>query len=168
MLACRLAIARMLQMYKTADQAVIMPKNETFVFLPNGKLLVKYMPHRRIGLPSLDDADAVPYENPVRFVPSSGVDEPGVHGYDVNLSYRELESDAIPDDLREYAAVDPDAVLRELYAAIGKPENREHRDVYRARIRALLRIIKLRKKRMQESQESNVDNGSNALLAETK
>lgn len=140
-------------LYKTADRAELMPKKETFVFLPNGKVLIKRMPNRHVGLPSLEDSEAVPYEPPIRYVPIEGTDMPGIHGYEITLTYRDLDSDHIPDALSEYTPEDPEAVLDELYAAIGKPENRDVRDVYRSRIRALLRLLKLRRKAM-ESRES--------------
>lgn len=140
------------RLYKLADTAVIKPKIETFVFTPDGRLYVKReKDYRRLSLPSIA-AQRVPYEDGVRFVPSTGVDEPGVHGYDIVFHYADTD-EPFARDLEGYETVTPEEALRELYAAVGKSENRMYRDIYRARIRALLRLLKKRRKAISEASE---------------
>jgi len=127
------------EIIKEADVASLLPKNEVLMFSPEGKLAVKRTAHRRFELPSgIEGARAVPYENPVSIIPETGVPDPGVHGYRIGLQHAE---GAAPEGFEE---VDPQHALNELYAAMGKPENKLYQNLDRARARAILRLVKKR------------------------
>jgi len=127
------------EIVKEADAATLLPKNEVLMFTPEGKLAIKRGAHRRFELPSgIEGAKAVPYENPVSIIPEHGVPDTGVHGYRIGLQHTE---GAAPEGFEE---VDPQHALNELYAAMGKPENRLYQNLDRARARAILRLIKKR------------------------
>jgi len=135
------------EIIKEADSATLLPKNEVLMFSPEGKLAIKRGDHRRFELPSgIEGARAVPYENPVSIIPEQGVPDPGVHGYRIGLQHAE---GAAPEGFEE---VDPQHALNELYAAMGKPENKLYQNLDRARARAILRLVKKRQQNVQTPQ----------------
>jgi 8-oxo-dGTP pyrophosphatase MutT (NUDIX family) len=129
---------RTLGQQKVADVAQLLPRKEVLYFTPTGKLAVRPSTGRRIDLPTDIEGKPVPYEQPVTVLPEGGVPEKGVHGYQVSLQSAEGD---LPEGFEE---VDPQEALKNLYAAMGKPENRQYQALDRARARALLRIIKKR------------------------
>jgi 8-oxo-dGTP pyrophosphatase MutT (NUDIX family)/uncharacterized membrane protein len=123
---------------KAADAAQFLPRKEVLVFTPDGRLAVRRGTNRRFELPSDIEGKPVPYEQPVQLLPEGGIPEKGVHGYQVALQSAE-------GDLPEgFEGVDPQEALKDLYAALGKPENRAYQSLDRARARALLRLVKKR------------------------
>lgn len=123
---------------KTADIAQFLPRKEVFVFTPSGKLAIRRSQNRRFELPSDVEGKPVPYELPVQLIPEGGVPEPGMHGYNIALHSADSE---LPEGFEE---ADPQDVLKDLYAALGKPENRPYQSLDRARARSLLRLLKKR------------------------
>ncbi len=135
------------EIVKEADAATLLPKNEVIMFSPTGKLAIKRSEHRRFELPSgIEGAKAVPYESPISIIPEQGVPDPGVHGYRVGLQHAE---GAAPEGFEE---VEPQHALNELYAAMGKPENKLYQNLDRARARAILRLVKKRQQNVQTPQ----------------
>lgn len=123
---------------KLADAAQFLPRKEVLMFTPAGKLAIRRGVGRRFDLPSDIESKPVPYEQPVQLFPEGGVPEKGVHGYQVALHSAE---GTLPEGFEE---VDPQDALKDLYAALGKPENRSFQSLDRARARALLRLVKKR------------------------
>jgi ADP-ribose pyrophosphatase YjhB (NUDIX family) len=128
------------ELVKEADVATFIPKKETLAFTPNGKLLIKALGDRRIELPGeVEGATPVPYEQAVKFVPDQGIPEPGAHGYEYHLQQADVPA------MEGYEEMDPDEVLKNLYASLGKPQNKQYQALDRSRARAILRILKKRK-----------------------
>lgn len=125
-------------MEKQADEATFLPRKEVFVFNPAGKLAIRRTTNRRFDLPSDVMGTPVPYEQPVQILPEGGVPEPGVHGYSVSLHSADAET---PEG---YEQADPQDILKDLYASLGKPENRAFQALDRTRARSLLRLLKKR------------------------
>lgn len=134
----RMQALEKLDLKKTADAAQFLPRKEVLVFTPDGKIAVRRGTNRRFDLPSDVEGKPVPYEQPVQLLPEGGVPEKGVHGYQVALHSAE---GALPEG---FEGVDPQDVLKDLYAALGKPINRQFQSLDRARARALLRLVKRR------------------------
>lgn len=134
------------EIVKEADAATLLPKNEVILFTPEGKLAIKRNEHRRFELPSgIEGAKAVPYEQPVSIIPEQGVPDTGVHGYRIGLQHAEGKA---PEGFEE---VEPQHALNELYAAMGKPENKLYQNLDRARARAILRLVKKRQQNVQST-----------------
>lgn len=141
--AARLQVLEKLRREKVADVAQFLPRKEVLMLTPDGKLAVRRGTNRRFDLPSDVEGKPVPYEQPVHLIPDGGVPEKGVHGYQVALQSAE-------GDLPEgFEGVDPQDALKDLYAALGKPENRPYQSLDRARARALLRLVKKRTPQLQ-------------------
>lgn len=126
---------------KVADVPVVMPKTEFMMFSRNGKLFVKPRGNRRFEFPTEGTGKHIPYTVPTRFLPSTGVPEPGVHGYE--YSFKANDVDQGPEGFVEE---DPEQVLKTMYGGMGLSENREYQPLDRARVNAILRAFKARKK----------------------
>jgi 8-oxo-dGTP pyrophosphatase MutT (NUDIX family) len=126
---------------KTADTAQTLRKQDVIAFTPEGKLVIRRGPNRRVEfLPELPGARPVPYEDPIRYVPAEGVPEQGVHGYDISLQTGETPN--VPEG---YEAVDPHEALKSMYGSMGLSANKPYRNWDRTRVRAILRLLKKRK-----------------------
>jgi 8-oxo-dGTP pyrophosphatase MutT (NUDIX family) len=137
--AARVKVLKHLQgQEKTADSAQFLPRKEVLMFTPDGKIAVRRGTNRRFELPSDIEGKPVPYEQPVQLLPEGGVPEKGVHGYQVALQSAEGE---LPEG---FEGVDPQEALKDLYAALGQPINRQFQSLDRSRARALLRLVKKR------------------------
>ena len=124
---------------KKADAVQLLPKQEAIAFTPSGNLVARKTKNRRLELPAgLPGMTAVPYENPVSYVPEEGVPEPGYHGHSVSL----VTGESPP--IEGFDEMSPDAALKELYASLGHPKNRQLQNVDRARARAIIRLMKTR------------------------
>ena len=126
---------------KVADVPVVLPKTEYMLFSKNGKMFVKPKGNRRFDFPTEGQGKHIPYTVPTRFLPSTGVPEPGVHGYE--YSFKANDVDQGPEGFIEE---DPDQVLKTMYGGMGLSENREYQPLDRARVNAILRAFKARKK----------------------
>lgn len=124
---------------KAADAASFLRRRQRLMITPDGKLVVRRLPGRRFALPEGAGGVDAPYEKTVRYIPTGGVPEEGFHGYEYALGLD--EADEVPEG---FEGLDPNDVLRDLYASMGKPENREWRDIDRQRARVLLRLLKRR------------------------
>lgn len=125
---------------KTADAANIRPMRQYVLFTPDGKVVMRRIENRRFTLPVAGKGRPAPYEPKIRFIPSTGVPEEGVHGYEVELGIG--DADEIPEG---FEAVDPEEALKEMYASMGLAENRQYRELDRARARTILRAMKKRR-----------------------
>ena len=130
---------------KQADAPVTIPRNEFLMMTPDGQLVVKPTGRRRYEFPHEGQGTRIPYTTPTRFLPPEGVPEPGVHGYQYN--FMTGPAGPIP---QGYEARDPQAVLKDLYGAMGLAENRDYQPIDRARAQAILRVIRAQKKRNPE------------------
>lgn len=124
---------------KTADEAVLAPMRQYVLFTPDGRLIARRLDGRRFTLPTQGKGRPAPYEPRIQFLPPGGAAEEGVHGYDVELNIGES-----PDVPEGYEALDPEEVLRDLYASMGASANRPYRDIDRARARTIVRALKKR------------------------
>lgn len=128
------------KVYKQADAPVTIPKSEYVLFTKDGKLIAKRRSNRRFDLPDMGQGRPAPYEPAIRYLPTEGVPEQGVHGYDIGLRVGETEQ--APEG---YEAVDPQAALKDMYASMGMSANRQYQGLDRARARVILRALKQRK-----------------------
>lgn len=126
---------------KIADVPVFVPRKEYVSFDPEGRLVVRSSGNRRFELPSEGDGQRIPYTFPTRYVPRTGVPEPGAHGYE--YSFEMANSPAVPEG---YEARDPQEVLRTMYGGMGLSENREYQPLDRARVQAILQALRKRQK----------------------
>lgn len=128
------------KVYKQADAPITIPKSEYVLFTKDGKLIAKRRSNRRFDLPEMGQGRPAPYEPAIRYLPTEGVPEQGVHGYDIGLRVGETEQ--APEG---YEAVDPQAALKDMYASMGMSANRQYQGLDRARARVILRALKQRK-----------------------
>lgn len=136
---------------KTADVVQLMPRREQILFTPEGKLVARPTGRRRFELPQEGPGRPVPYEERIPFIPPTGIEEPGFHGYDVGLHIGE-----VPEVPEGFETVDPEEALKQFYGSMGIAENRPYRQLDRARARAILRYLKRKKKEREEERQEPV------------
>jgi len=126
---------------KQADVARALRRNQYLMVTPDNQVIARRLPHRRFTFPEAGVGKPAPYEHPVRIFPEGGVPDEGYHGYEIGLNVGES-----PDIPEGFEVLSPNDVLKDLYASMGMPANRQFRKIDRARARALLRFLKKRKR----------------------
>jgi HAD superfamily hydrolase (TIGR01662 family) len=143
---------------KTADAINLLPRSEYILLNHEGKVLAAPDPGRRYRFPVHGDEEKLPfktkrapYQGSLQYVPQSGVTEPGAHGYQYTFHTGALD-DANAQAEQAFSGLpggewqDPHALLKNLYASMGRKENAQYRDLDRARASVLLRALKAHKK----------------------
>jgi HAD superfamily hydrolase (TIGR01662 family) len=130
---------------KKADVISTVPMPEYIHLNSQGQVLAAPDKNRRYRFPRQGTGKPAPYEPTLRFLPPEGAAEPGVHGYDVNFNIGEGDIDPTTAGMEGATWMDPQAVLKDMYASMGLKANAGYRDLDRARARVLLRALKRRK-----------------------
>ncbi len=128
---------------KKADALNLLPRSEYMMLNDAGQVYAAPDENRRYRFPGAGAGKPAPYEPSLRFAPPTGVPEPGAHGYEYQFHVGEGGAP----ELAGGAWTDPQAVLKDLYASMGKKENAPYRDLDRARARVLVRALKARAKK---------------------
>ncbi len=129
---------------KKADVINTMPVPEYINLNSQGQVLAAPDKNRRYRFPRVGTGKPAPYEPTLRFLPPEGATEPGVHGYDVNFHVGQGDMDPTTAGMEGAQWMDPQAVLKDMYASMGLKANSGYRDLDRARARVLLRALKKR------------------------
>ncbi len=130
---------------KKADAIHVIPRDEYMMFDPQDRVYAAPDQNKRFKFPNQGVGKRAPYEPIHRFIPPTGVPEPGIHGYDLSLNVGDTDPAGVP-AFEGGEWVNPQDLLKSLYGSMGKKENLAYREIDRARARVILNHLKRKRK----------------------